>query len=304
MTFPLPTPCAFGCLQYYPTTNSLVLVDTGNFPVYLQPTVNTWTFTNPNWVASVVGIPNNPSGRTNCGMAFDGTNLVLFGGIGPDGTGYLNDTWAFNGSAWSNPITNDGYDNGLVSRKNPYMAAMTGGVVLFGGQEAYYTMQDTWFWNKSEWVQQFPTNSPPIRVGAYFASNGTNNAILFGGANESFMLNDTWSWNGSNWTQLITNTPPSVRQNGVMAWYPPGSCFILFGGSDTSGNLLNQTWMFNGVSTWTQLFPTNSPSTRVGAMMAYDSSTSQMILFGGKNSAKLFNDTWQFTPATWIKISG
>jgi hypothetical protein len=89
-----------------------------------------------------------------------------------------------------------------------------------------------------------------------------------------------------------------------MAWYPPGSCFILFGGSNTSGNLLNQTWMFDGVSTWTQLFPTNSPSTRVGAMMAYDSSTSQMILFGGKNSAKLFNDTWQFTPATWIKISG
>ena len=298
-----PTPCAFGALQYHPGSTSLVLVNTGNYPAYLQPAVNTWTWNGTNWTLTQTGIANNPSERTGMGMAYDGTNLALFGGKGPAGTGYMNDTWAWNGSAWTNPIANDGYNNGLTIRTAPYMAAMSGGVVLFGGKDYNHTLNDTWIWNGSSWALQSPAASPSIRLDAAFASNGTNKAVIFGGANGSYALNDAWSWNGTTWTLLATNTPPCVRKGAVMAWYPTGSYFLLFGGSDSNGNLLNDTWTFDGTSTWTKLTPAGfHPSVRVGAMMAYDTSSSQMILFGGKDSKNLLNDTWTWNGSVWIKL--
>ena len=302
-----PTPCAFGCLQYHSGTGGLVLVDTGNFPTYQQLTLNTWVWNGTTWTLTVAGLSSNPTPRVNAGLASDGTHLVLFGGKGAPETGYMNDTWLWNSGAWTNPIANDGYNNGLNVREKMYMAPMTSpaaGVVLFGGSDSWFRWQDTWTWTSGSgaWTLQSPATSPNVRNGGAFASNGTNNAILFGGANDSYMLNDTWSWNGTTWAKLATNTGPSVRKDAVMAWYPTGSYFLLFGGTDTAGNLLLDTWKFDGASTWTQLSPGTTPSGRVGAMMTYDTSSSQMIMFGGKNQKNLLNDTWQWNGTTWIQL--
>ena len=305
MTNTSPTPCAFGALQYHPGSTSLVLVNTGNYPAYLQTNINSWTWNGTNWTLLNSTVVNNPSSRTGMGMAYDGTNLVLFGGQGPDGTGYMNDSWTWNGMVWANPIANDGYNNGLTIRTRPYMATMSGGVVLFGGKDYNHTLNDTWMWTSGSWTLQSPIASPSIRLDAAFASNGTNKAVIFGGANGSYALNDTWLWNNTNWSQLTTNTSPCVRKGAVMAWYPTGSYFLLFGGSDSNGNLLNDTWAFDPTSNiWTNLKPAVSPSVRIGAMMAYDVSSSQIILFGGKDSKNLLNDTWTYNSGSnvWIKL--
>ena len=299
-----PTPNAFGNLQYFAGTSSLVLVNSGNYPAFPQASLQTWQWSAGNWSLTNTGIANNPTARTDMSMASDGTNMILFGGRGLPATGFMNDTWILNSSSvWSNTISNDGYDGGLTIRANPYMATMTGGIVLFGGKDMHAMLQDTWLWTHGSqaWTLQTPTNSPSIRVGSACASNGTNNMVLFGGANESFMLNDSWSYNGTNWSQLTTSAQPSVRKDAVMAWYPTGSYFLLFGGTDTAGNVLHDTWTFDGTSTWTRLAPANNPSGRVGAMMAYDTTSSQMILFGGKNNSNLLNDTWQWNGTTWLQ---
>jgi hypothetical protein len=313
MTAYSPTPNAFGCLAYFPGTSSLVLFDTASFPAYTLNTCNTFQFVSGNWQLTNFGIPNNPSARTASGMAYDGTNLVLFGGKGPPGTNLMNDTWEYSSSSvWTNPIPNYnsnglvvGSTPGLTIRKSPYMAALTSSIVLFGGAGTYFDNQDTWIWSGGSWTQQFPTTSPPERTGACFTSNGTTTAVLFAGGQGNQLLNDCWIWNTSAWTQLTTNTPPCCRKGAVMAWYPTGSYYLLFGGSDSSGNLLNDTWSLSisgTTGTWTKLNPTANISVRQGSVMAYDVASSQMILFGGLNSAQLLNDTQSWTGSTWVKL--
>src|SRR5271166_2623952 len=237
MTATSPTPCAFGALRYYPPTSSLVLFNPSSFPAYATNTVNTWQFKSGNWSLTNFGVGSNVSARSETSMAYDGTNLVLFGGKGPPGTEYMNDTNSYNGTTWTNVIPNYnsnglviGSTAGLTIRAKHYMAAMTGGITLFGGIDYNHTLQDTFTWTSGSgaWTQQFPANSPSIRIGAANASNGTNNFVLFGGANGSYALQDSWSWNGTNWSVISTNTPPSCRKNATMAWYPTGSCFIVF----------------------------------------------------------------------------
>ena len=301
MTNTLPTPCAFGALQYHPGSSKLVLVNTGNYPNFTQFTLNTWTWNGSDWTLAATGINSNPKPRINPGLAYDGTNLVLFGGTGVKGTEFMNDTWTWNGTSWSQAIAN--YNTaGPSIRTGAYMAPMTGGLVLWAGKDYNFYNNDTWTWNSAtSWTAQTPANYPSIRVHASFASNGTNNAILFGGANVSNELNDTWAWNGSNWSQLTTTNTPSIRSGHVMTWDAGHGYFLMFGGRNGSGPL-NETWTFDGVSTWTQKFPAVSPSVRVGAMMAYDTATSQVILFGGKDSKNQLNDTWTWNGSTWIQL--
>lgn len=331
-----PTPSAFSAMAYYPGTTSLVLLDTASFPAFVQePTVQIFTWNGSAWTLQLAGLAQNPAPRTQCSMAYDGTSLVAFGGAGPDGTDFRNDTLTYNGSSWTTVLPNYNhvglvkaivsttvntsvYPNkvvntgttlpGLVIRAGSYMAQTSTGIVLHGGFDRHFIYQDTYTWSHGSqtWTQVFPATVPPIRKGAAFASNGTNNAILFGGCNESTMMNDVYSWNGSNWSKLVANYTkgsPSVRQNCAMAYYPTGGYWLLFGGSDTSGDLLNQTWKFDGSSVWTQLFPATSPSTREGASMAFDTSSGQMILFGGRNSKLLLGDTWNWSGGNWVLLS-
>lgn len=302
MTNTNPTPCTFDTLQYHPGSTKLVLVNTGNYPAFTSYNVATWTWNGTDWSLAATGVSANPSPRVECGLAYDGTNLVCFGGKGNPSVGYLNDTWAWNGTSWTLKIANDGYNSGLVLRTRPYMAAMTGNVVLFGGNDYNQFYNDTWTWNGTTWTQLNPAASPSIRDRAAFASNGTNKAVIFGGSRGDQMLNDAWSWNGTTWTQLVTNTPPSVRKGATMAWYPTGGYFLVFGGTDTSGNILSDTWTFDGTSVWTKLSPTVVPSNRMGAVMAYDTSSSQLIMFGGNNASNLLNDTWTWSGTTWIQL--
>ncbi len=59
-----------------------------------------WTGTNWNQITPAV----LPSARPGLGMASDTARnrIVLFGGLNFSGPGYLNDTWEWDGSAWSN----------------------------------------------------------------------------------------------------------------------------------------------------------------------------------------------------------
>jgi galactose oxidase-like protein len=306
-----PTPAAFSPFVYDTSSGNAVLIDTGNFPAFEEFSVQTWTWNGSVFALQLAGIANNPALRDLTGAAYDASSghVVLFAGKGPPGTELMNDTWEYNGSTWTNTVANYSSTAPQI-RKSPYMAPMTSPsaqVVMFGGISEYFILQDTWSYASGTWTQLSPTVSPSIRVGASFASNGTNQAILFGGANESFMLNDVYSWNGTNWSQLVAgyaSGSPSVRKDCAFAYYPTGTpAYILFGGQDASGNTLGDTWSFNPAGpTWTQLSPTASPSNRVGASMIYDTGSSQLLLFGGKdNWGNLLNDLWSWSGTNWVQ---
>jgi Kelch motif/NHL repeat len=240
----------------------------------------------------------SPPARYGASMAYDASNgqVVLFGGYG---SGYLGDTWTWNGTTWTqqSPATSP------PARYGASMAydASNGQVVLFGGYSSSGFQGDTWTWNGTTWTQQFPAASPPARylaAMAYDASNGQ--VVLFGGDSNSGSQGDTWTWNGTTWTQQSPAASPPARYGAAMAYDASNGQVVLFGGQGPSGSQ-GDTWTWNG-TTWTQQSPATSPPARYLAAMAYDASNGQVVLFGGDNSGvSLLGDTWTWNGTTWTQ---
>ncbi len=70
--------------------------------------------------------------------------------------------------------------------------AATGTVVLFGGNDLFGALADTWTWDGTTWTQRHPATSPSARTSAsmaYDAATGT--VVLFGGGHG---ILGTWTW--------------------------------------------------------------------------------------------------------------
>lgn len=312
MTTHTPLRCA-NSTMFQRGSNEVVLFDTGNYPSFNSYLNQTWTWNGTDWTnASGVSFldPNGPlPGRNGHVMTYDGTNVMLFGGqSGSSAGGVLNDTWTWNGTAWTKqaPATSP------FGRYDAQAAHVTAGTVMFGGfggaGNGVY-LNETWLWNGSTWSQVSFANgaSPSARIQHVMASNGTTNIYMFGGVNSAGQfLNDTWSFIGGVWTLLSPATSPSARGNACFAYDSVNSIYVLFGGVNEY-NYLPETWTFNG-TTWTQVSVANGagPAGRSGAQMCFDTQSGKTILFGGVDGSTNYpsNSTWAFNGATltWAKL--
>lgn len=264
---------------------------------------------------------HSPLRCANSGMARLPTasqKLVLMDvGSYPGASNYLNQTWTWNGTDWSNqsPSNFSGVDPGgpLPGRINHVMSYDGTNIMLYGGQGANKidgALQDTWTWNGTTWTKQNPANPP---FGRYLAevcnlTVSSGQVIMFGGfggAGNGQVITETWSWNGGTkvWSLLSaggTAATPAGRVGHVMDGGL--ASLIMFGGSSSNNQLFNDTWSFNG-TTWTQLFPATSPSVRWGASMAYDQIHNVWVMFGGMNYATRLNETWIYNGVTWVQQS-
>jgi hypothetical protein len=119
--------------------------------------------------------------------------------------------------------------------------------VLFGGNgNGSECFTDTWTWNGTTWVQQFPASAPSARAGASMVYDATlGEIVLFGGdANNIWedSLNDTWTWNGTNWTEIYPATVPPNRYAFGMDYDPANKAVFMFGGY-SSGPARGDTWL-------------------------------------------------------------
>ncbi|MFT5130365.1 MAG: hypothetical protein ACI8W8_003996, partial [Rhodothermales bacterium] len=205
---------------------------------------DTWEYDGSDWSQAQAGA--GPEARAGHAFAFDSIRrvAVLFGGTGP--AGLFNDTWEYdgNGSEWRK-IQRDNVPeprkNGTLSYDPSRFQA-----VLFGGEGAANSLNDTWIYDGTDWSPRTPANapSPRSRHGMTYDSD-RKLIVLFGGlgANE---LNDTWVFNGTTWALLNTDTAPPIRADAGIAYDPgPGrSLTVLFGGV-SSDEELNDTWEFD-----------------------------------------------------------
>jgi len=265
---------------------------------------DTWLWNGSTWTEEFPAA--SPPVRDSAAMAYDAAtgNLVLFGGESASASteNALGDTWAWNGSTWTEEFP----AASPPARYDALMAydAATEQVVLFGGASSSGVfcstcLDDTWVWNGSTWTQKFPTTSPPARYGAVMAYDAaTQQVVLFGGFNANgdvwVPLNDTWVWNGSTWTEEFPATSAPDSTAAAMAYDAAAGNVVLFGGIPSTGGqpFMNDTWTWNG-STWTDENLTNSPPGSYEAMMAYDAAAENVVLFGGNgNDTSFMNDTW------------
>src|SRR5580698_10330873 len=111
-----------------------------------------------------------PPQRYATGLAYDAAHsqVVMFGGVGYSGV--IGDTWLWNGTNWTpvSPATS------LSARSNQTMVydAAQGQVVMFGGAtsaQGSSRLNDTWFWNGTNWSTVTPATIPPARSSAAMA---------------------------------------------------------------------------------------------------------------------------------------
>jgi uncharacterized protein (TIGR03437 family) len=268
---------------------------------------DTWLWDGSNWTkASPQSIP---AARAAHAMAYDANHnqTVLYGGVADSQSGFANDTWVWNGTNWAMEATQnrpqERYGHAMV------YDSVRKQVVMFGGDLGIVLnispfLNDTWFWDGSNWTQQSPQTSPPARAGHGMAFDSAHGqTVLFGGEGttginsslQTIALNDTWLWDGANWTQQSPVNSPSARSAFSMAFDSVHGQVVLFGGLDNNGTNLDDTWIWDG-SNWTQVFPQASPSARNSFALSYDSNHDQVVLFGGAPASfQPVSDTW-----TWI----
>lgn len=231
--------------------------------------------------------------------------VLLNDGAYPSFGDYLNETWQFTGTDWSNQSASTINSTPLPCRTDGCMDYDGTNVMLFGGRggsETAGVFQDTWTYNGTTWTKQSPATSPFGRYQqecAYLAGTGV---VMFGGRTINDMLLETWVWNGTTWSQVVlaNGASPAARVGHAMAG--GGGNVVLFGGRGTN-SLFGDTWKFNG-TTWAAQSPATSPASRTDHAMAFATTGGLFVMFGGKGNNNYFNDTWVYNGTTWTQITG
>jgi len=246
----------------------------------------------PNWVQ--VKTQNTPPGRWSHGFAYDFIRgrSVVFGGT--SATGYMNDTWEYDGKNWTN----------MNPKTVPPLRRLTSmayhltrvKMLMFGGLTAAGVIGDTWEWNGTDWTQLTPKTSPGARRSAALAYDSSRQrTVLFGGHNGSAYVNDTWEWDGTNWTQIITKNAPSGRYTN-MVYDSTRQRVVIHSGYP---GYFGDTWEYDGKD-WTQVKTPTTPAGRCCAGLAFDSARGRTVMFGGFSGYK--QETWEYDGNDWTQI--
>src|SRR5437016_3630026 len=267
----------------------------------------TWTYNGATNTWTKLSPAHSPSIRWGARMAYDSvhSNIVLFGGTSATSSGYLSDTWTWNGTDWS-PLSPS---TAPPARADEGMAYDPGhsAVVMFGGNggnngKTYYGT--TYTWNGVNWTLAASTGVT-ARNGVAMAYDSKNSRIvLFGGYSGSTYQGDTYTWNGSGWSATSPATSPSVRTLAGAAFDPIVGKTVLFGGYNGSTYQVD-VWTWDG-SSWALHTSSANPAARSSGSMAWNGAISDVLLFGGTNSTGVLSDSWDWNtpPDLPTSVSG
>ncbi|HXY43100.1 MAG TPA: kelch repeat-containing protein [Acidimicrobiales bacterium] len=276
-----PQENAEATMVYDPSSGQLILF--GGFANgYLN---DTWDWNGTSWVQ--LSPPSSPSPRTEESMTYDAAlgEIVLFGGFGElsdDSIGPLGDTWAWDGSTWTELSATGPPPRSMASMT---FDAATAQVVLFGGNGTTSDLGDTWTLDGSTWTEQSPSSYPPNRYEASMAYDPTlGAAVLFGGRGvSSTPFDDTWSWDGSDWSQLSPATSPAAREGAAMTYDAALGQLVLIGGQNNT-TTFDDFWSFGPYAT--------APSVSLSERQATGSRSKETptspavaVRYGGESSA-------------------
>ena len=119
---------------------------------------------------------------------------------------------------------------------------------MFGGQTSdnpnvgpFFSLNDTWIWNGTNWIEQHPVTVPPLGVFSYYvmAYDERHEVIVMYGCIGSQMGSKfmTWSWDGSNWLEKHPTLSPTLN---ISSMTYDGNNIIL----TTLGG--NSVWIWDG----------------------------------------------------------
>lgn len=254
---------------------------------------DTWVWDGETW-QYILPVAQPPSPRIDHAMVFDAARhrVLLFGGYSSiTTTGWLNDTWEWDGEKWT--MLTPAHSPEPRSRHAMAYDSQRQRVVLFGGRGAGRLPNDTWEWDGQDWSRLSPPESPSQREQPGLAyDEGRGVTLLFGGRGGcgSAFCSDTWAWDGMTWEQLQPETRAEGSDSPVMAFDKQRRRVVMFGRVSAHEA---RTWEWDGAD-WSERTSAVSPQPAIGTALAYDTRRHQMILFGGVIPTGILGDTWEY----------
>ncbi|MGA8537380.1 MAG: kelch repeat-containing protein [Thermoplasmata archaeon] len=284
---------------------------------------DTWDFSGGNWTNLTGQVAGALPGREGAAAAYNPSDgdVFVFGGGGSSGS--LNDTWAFNGTAWSQ-VPLGGSEPEMFAPLLTYDSA-DGYLLLADGDSTgcvEVCPNQTWSVVSGAWTKITPTGPlpPPSGDWSWTYDSAAAAVVLFGGpfAYSVYPITgSTWTYVGGGWLNRSLSQPPPPRSEASLVYDAADGYVLLFGGwtvpSGGNSYFIGDTWSYsNGV--WTNLTgsQTTAPGARSGAAIAYDAADGYVILFGGESpschggtnpSFPVCGDTWEFIGGKWTRLT-
>ncbi|HYA10839.1 MAG TPA: PKD domain-containing protein [Thermoplasmata archaeon] len=211
---------------------------------------DTWLFQAGVWT-NVTSYSTAPSARYGAAMAFDPqpeeNGSVLFGGYGP--TGYLNDTWVWQGGAGWVLLKSASLAPPEVAYTSMAYDNASGYIVQFGGYLSTGSDdRQTWELYSGQWWAVSPASPPPARSYATMVYDPSlDGVVLFGGYSyeTEYQTNQTWVFANGAWTEKNPDAAPPSVDSASLSLDGTGTTPIVVGGFNlTFDGPYNTTWAY------------------------------------------------------------
>lgn len=218
---------------------------------------DTWEFDGWNWSDKTPVAGPSPIPREVTGLAYDAARqvCVLFGGGPFLGPAHYDDTWTWNGTAW----TEQAPAHRPVSRFGHAMAydSVHQRVLLFAGTVPGGFVDDLWQWDGSDWTElpAAATRPAPRHYHAMAYDPTRDELLVFGGNPGGYLppIDDTWVYHAGSWTLRQSPQTPTRRQYAALCFDPVRREYVMYGGEDqltgAQGNSTD-TWTFGDADGW------------------------------------------------------
>jgi len=285
-------------MAWDPKDGYVLMFGGANFQSSNGPYDDTWAFTGNEW--RQLHTTTGPPGRSFGVLGYDpiGQRMLLYGGgtansYPPNSDPDRNDTWAWDGSTWSQLHPAHTPTTGFPGTSMIYQPDLPA-LLLFVGTTRI------WAWDGNDWVLRNQGQTPPDR--SYFGlayDPDLRGIVLVAGGAFPPLEDDTWLWKDGAWSQLQGTTKPSAGPC-VAAYDTAHHRLIVFATNDGS------TWTWDG-TTWTRERPQHSPPPLLYfTSMVAAPTTGQVVLFGGKVDSPTSHDidqTWLWNGQDWLRVT-
>jgi hypothetical protein len=269
------------------------------------PLNDTWEYNGTNWIAKSTNLPQALRGRWGIELCYfpPTGKTILFGGT--NSVQAFNDTWEWNGTAWTQRVTT----NAPSPRWHFRIAYATDRqrIIGWGGQIPNSAVDDTWEFSGTNWTLIPKATRPAGRADHGMAFDETaRRLVILGGATglAGPPHSDTWLWSvNSGWTRDLGAGTPSAVQAYPLAYESAGDRVVGFSGANSVSQRTEEIHEYSGAPRiWTD--STATPDKRFLHGWASAPGLGGMFLFGGDAQTPtgftyFSSETWLLTNSGW-----